>query len=184
MLKLNTKSITVASIAAAVAIFSAGCFDNGAKPGATSVVSKPSIDGGVYYLDANGKNGPYYVNNQHVGMKINNGRLPTDNELAAWDKDVMPDGTGLPEGSGTADDGEELYEAQCVMCHGDFGSGGGGYPALAKGNAYELQKTLKNQRNLPDADGPVRVFGSYWPVASTLWWYIKDGMPHTKSKIL
>jgi cytochrome c len=27
-------------------------------------------------------------------------------------------------------------------------------------------------------DGPVRVFGSYWPQASTLFWYIKDAMPH------
>jgi cytochrome c len=71
-----------------------------------------------------------------------------------------------------------------VSCHGDFGSGGGGYPSLSKGNAYTQQKTLKNQRNKPDADGPTRVFGSYWPQASTLWWYIRDGMPHTRSKTL
>jgi len=184
MLKLKTKSITMASIAAAVAVFSTGCLDSGAKPGEASFVTKPSIDGGVTYPVVDGKMGPYYVNTQAQGLKINNGRLPTANEIAAWDKDVMPDGTGLPEGSGNAEDGEAIYDAQCVMCHGDFGSGGGGYPALAKGNAYELQKTLKNQRNLPDNDGPVRVFGSYWPVASTLWWYIRDGMPHTKSKTL
>jgi len=29
-----------------------------------------------------------------------------------------------------------------------------------------------------DTDGPVRVFGTYWPQVSTLWWYIKDAMPH------
>jgi cytochrome c len=105
--------------------------------------------------------------------------------LKAWDKDIMPDGTGLPEGSGSVEEGEELYEAQCVMCHGDFGSGGGGYPSLSKGNGAELQKTLTNNRwRDPEADGPTRVFGSYWPVASTIWWYIRDGMPHTKSKTL
>jgi cytochrome c len=64
------------------------------------------------------------------------------------------------------------------MCHGDFGSGGGGYPSLSKGNAYELHESLTNQRIKPDTDGPVRVFGTYWPKASTLFWYIKDAMPH------
>jgi cytochrome c len=97
----------------------------------------------------------------------------------------MPDGTGLPQGEGSVEDGEALYEEKCVMCHGDFGSGGGGYPALSKGDAYELQKTLTNNRwKDPEADGPIRVFGSYWPKASTLFWYIRDAMPHTKSKTL
>ena len=173
MFKLDRKSVVSAFIVtvATVAV-------------ASSVPSKLSIDGGVYYPIVNGKTGPYLVNTQSAGMKINNGRVPTANEIKAWDKDIMPDGTGLPEGSGSVEDGETLYEEQCVMCHGDFGSGGGGYPALSKGNAYELQKTLKNQRDKPDADGPVRVFGTYWPQVSTLWWYIKDAMPHTKSKTL
>jgi cytochrome c len=131
-----------------------------------------------------GKTGPYTVDTKAIGMKLNNGRVPTANELKAWNTDVLPDGTGLPEGSGTVEDGSDLYDAQCVMCHGDFGSGGGGYPSLAKGSAYNMQKTLKNQRTNPDAEGPVRVFGSYWPKASTLWWYIKDGMPHTMTGTL
>ncbi|WP_321777192.1 c-type cytochrome [Sulfurimonas sp.] len=147
--------------------------------------NKINIDGGVSYPVVNSKTGPYWVNTQSANMKINNGRIPTANEIAAWDKDVMPDGTGLPEGSGSVEDGEEIYEAQCIMCHGDFGSGGGGYPALSKGNAEELQQTLTNNRwKDPEADGPTRVFGSYWPYASTMWWYIRDGMPHTKSKTL
>ena len=83
------------------------------------------------------------------------------------------------------DEGEVLYESQCMMCHGDFGSGGGGYPALSAGKAKEIKRTLQNNRWLnPTAEGPSRVFGSYWPVASTMWWYIRDAMPHTKSKTL
>ncbi len=136
------------------------------------------IDGGVTYPVHNGKVGPYYINKKAHSLAINNGRPATPNEIKAWDIDVMPDGTGLPKGHGTAEEGEEVYEAKCLSCHGDFGSGGGGYPALSKGNAYELHKTLKFQRTTPDADGPVRVFGTYWPRASTLWWYIKTGMPH------
>ncbi len=159
--------------AAATALFAA---DTGASKKYEN--GKAVIDGGATYPVKNGKTGPYYVNEKAHSMTINNGRPATPNEIKAWDIDVMPDGTGLPDGKGTAEEGEEVYEAKCLSCHGDFGSGGGGYPALSKGNAYDLHETLKYQRTTPDADGPVRVFGTYWPRASTLWWYIKTGMPH------
>ncbi len=186
MFKLDRKLIISASVAATVALFAVGCGGGNTNTStATNTLNgKVTIDGGVVYPVVNDKTGPYYVNT-NIPANINNGRVPTANELKAWNKDVMPDGTGLPEGSGSVEDGEELYEAQCVMCHGDFGSGGGGYPSLSKGNAVEMQKTLTNNRwKDPEADGPVRVFGSYWPQVSTLFWYIKDGMPHPFSKSL
>ncbi len=139
---------------------------------------KKVIDGGVTYPIVNGKTGSYYVNEKAHKLTLNYGRPATPNEIKAWDIDVMPDGTGLPEGSGSVEEGDELYEEKCVSCHGDFGAGSGSYPKLTAGNAYEMQKTLVNQRLKPDDDGPKRVFGSYWPNASTLWWYIKTGMPH------
>jgi len=188
MFKLDRKLIISASVAATVAMLAVGCVPGAAEPeGASTVNGKPTIDGGLMYPVVNDKTGPYYVNPQVAAdaPKIFNGRTPTPNELKAWNTDVMPDGTGLPEGEGSSEDGEVLYEAQCVMCHGDFGSGGGGYPALSKGNAYELQKTLTNNRyRNAEGDGPTRVFGSYWPKVSTLWWYIRDGMPHPMSKTL
>ncbi len=159
--------------------------------------AKKDISGGVYYPIKGDQTGPYKVNTQvykdsdiasrNAGLKVsyNNGRIPTANELKAWDKDVNGLNEGLPEGSGYVDEGEVLYEAQCMMCHGDFGSGGGGYPALSTGKAKDMKRTLKNNRWLnPTAEGPSRMFGSYWPVASTMWWYIRDAMPHTKSKTL
>ncbi|RLA81182.1 MAG: MFS transporter [Epsilonproteobacteria bacterium] len=159
--------------------------------------AKKDISGGVYYPIMNGQTGPYKVNTQvyknsdisknEEGLKVsyNHGRVPTANEYNAWNKDINGKNEGLPEGSGYVDEGEALYEAQCIMCHGDFGSGGGGYPALSLGKAKELKRTLTNNRWLnPTAEGPSRVFGSYWPVASTMFWYIKDAMPHTKSKTL
>jgi len=185
MFKLNNKLIISASVAAFAALFAVGCNGTDATPNSASSVSTADIAGGVIYPISNGMTGPYAVNSEALSMKLNHGRVPTAGELKAWDKDVMPDGTGLPEGEGSVEDGEALYEAKCVSCHGDFGSGGGGYPSLSKGNAYELQETLVNNRmNDPEADGPVRVFGSYWPKVSTMWWYIKDGMPHPKSKTL
>jgi cytochrome c len=159
--------------------------------------AKKDISGGVYYPIKDGKTGPYKVNPQVYGdsdvakgedgikVKYNNGRKPTQNEYNAWNKDIDGLNRGLPEGSGYVDEGEALYEAKCIMCHGDFGSGGGGYPALSAGKARDLKKTLTNNRWLdPKAQGPSRVFGSYWPVASTMFWYIRDAMPHTKSKTL
>lgn len=151
---------------------------------ATNSNIQKGIDGGIYYTIKDGKTGPYSINTDTLKGGYKYGRVPTENELKAWDKDVMADGTGLPDAKGSVEYGEEVYEAKCLSCHGDFGVGGSGYPALASGNAYSLQKTLTNQRTSPELDGPVRVFGSYWPQASTLWWYIRDGMPHTKSKTL
>ena len=177
MFKLDHKLLL--SVTAVAALVTTSSFAS------SDIVKKADISGGVYYPIVKNKTSVYNVNPKAYGLKLNHGRIATENELKAWDKDIMPDGTGLPEGSGSVEEGEALYEAQCVMCHGDFGSGGGGYPALSKGNAVELQKTLTNNRwKDPEADGPIRVFGSYWPQASTLWWYIRDAMPHTKSKTL
>lgn len=192
MLKIN-KLIISASIAASAALFMTAC-NSGASAagashtGATSAQTayangKAVIDGGVTYPVVNGQTSDYLVDTTVDENTFNYGRVPTANELAAWNTDVTP-WKAPPAGSGSVEEGEELYEAQCVMCHGDFGSGGGGYPSLSKGNGADGQKTLKNQRFDPDADGPTRVFGSYWPHVSTMWWYIHDGMPHPKSKSL
>jgi len=143
------------------------------------------IDGGVIYKVKDNMFTIYAINPQFNDYKYRYGRTPTKNEEKAWDVDVMPDGTGLPEGKGSVEQGEELYEEKCLMCHGDFGSGGKGsrstYPTLSIGEAST--ESLKNQRTTPDADGPKRVIGTYWPQASTLFWYVKTGMPfpHPKS---
>jgi len=192
MFKLDRKLIISASVAATVTMLSVGCMSEKTdlktdSKGETKIAGKPTIDGGVYYPVIGDKSGPYYVNPQVAieAKKTFHGRAPTANELKAWDVDLMPDGTGYPDGEGSVAEGEALYEAQCTSCHGDFGSGGGGYPALAGGNAYELHKTLTNNRyGNPDGDGPVRLFGSYWPQVSTLFWYIRDGMPHPMTKTL
>ena len=190
MLKTN-KLIISASLAALLITAcngeeasATGAEHTGATASSTAYTNgKAVIDGGATYPVVNGKTSEYAVDTQAAAETFYYGRTPTANELAAWDTDVthikLP-----PEGSGSVEEGEELYEEKCVMCHGDFGSGGGGYPSLSKGSGPELQKTLTNQRFDPDADGPSRFFGSYWPQASTMWWYIHDGMPHPKTKSL
>ena len=196
MFKSYHKKIVSSTLIASVTLLGTVCNASGAKTGSelgmnsakattSSTVKKTYnfnnkliVDGGVYYPIVNGKTGAYYANEKAHTTPFNKGKTATANEQKAWDIDVMPDGTGLPEGSGSVEDGDELYEEKCQSCHGDFGAGNGLYPKLTAGNAYEGQKTLTNQRTTPDADGPTRNFGSYWPEASTLWWYIKTGMPH------
>ncbi|WP_137699983.1 c-type cytochrome [Marimonas lutisalis] len=97
--------------------------------------------------------------------KLGLGRTATPDEVAAWDIDVRPDGLGLPEGSGSVMDGEELYSEKCSVCHGDFGEAVGRWPVLAGG-----QDSLTNER-------PVKTIGSYWPYLSTVWDYVHRAMP-------
>lgn len=198
MFKLEQYKILAASVITAATLLTVAQASESESPAYNGLWNaKKDISGGVYYPIKDGQTGPYKVNPQvykdsdvakgEDGIKVKyfNGRVPTKNEYHAWDKDIDGLNRGLPEGSGYVDEGEALYESKCISCHGDFGSGGGGYPALSAGKAKEMKRTLKNNRWLnPTAEGPSRVFGSYWPTASTMFWYIRDAMPHTKSKTL
>ncbi len=139
-----------------------------------------NVDNAVIYPVKDNHYSAYAVNPQSTKGFSVHGRAPTVAEMKAWDLDILPDGTGLPEGKGSVEQGDELYAAQCAMCHGDFGMGGKGYPTLSGGEG-----TLKNQLIDPVAgdEPPVRTIGSYWPYASTLFWYVQSAMPfpHPKS---
>jgi len=139
---------------------------------------KKVIDGGMTYLLRNNKTSAYYVNENANKASFNLGRKATKNEINAWNIDIMWYGEGLPKGQGSVEDGEEIYDAKCESCHGDFGAGKDLYPHLTAGNAYEEQKSLTNQRVNGNDEGPHRTVGSNWPYVSTLWWYIKSAMPH------
>ena len=52
------------------------------------------------------------------------GKPVSPSDLAAWDIFIMPDGTGLPPGSGTAAQGAPIYKQKCAACHGENGEGG------------------------------------------------------------
>ena len=83
--------------------------------------------------------------------KLGIGREATSAEIKAWDIAVRPDGKGLPPGKGTVAQGEEVFQAQCASCHGEFGEGKDRWPALAGGHG-----TL-------DHDRPEKTVGSFWP---------------------
>lgn len=100
------------------------------------------------------------------------GRTALPEEVAAWNVDVAPDGTGLPDGSGSVEDGEMLFSEHCAVCHGEFAEGVDNWPKLAGGDD-----------TLADED-PVKTVGSYWPYASTVWDYVHRSMPYGNAQSL
>lgn len=99
------------------------------------------------------------------------GRPITAAQIAPWDIDVKPDGTGLPPGKGSATQGQHLYDERCASCHGTFGDDSS-YALLAGGIG-----TLKSSQ-------PVRSVGSRLNYAPTLWDYINRAMPFATPKSL
>src|SRR5215203_2507053 len=77
------------------------------------------------------------------------GKPITEEDIAAWDIAAMPNGDGLPAGSGTAVQGAKVYAEKCSACHGDAGKGGpvargplfGGPPLTS---SIDAQKTIGN----------------------------------------
>ena len=93
------------------------------------------------------------------------GQPAAPEQAAGWDIDVKADGEGLPPGSGTVQEGEELFARLGAKCHGERGEGTDVAPALVGGIG-----TLAT-------DAPVKTVGSYWPYAPVLFDYIRRAMP-------
>jgi mono/diheme cytochrome c family protein len=93
------------------------------------------------------------------------GHAATAVEIAGWDIDVRPDGTGAPPGKGSVKDGEDVYITRCAACHGEFGESAGRWPQLAQGKG-----TLASH-------DPVKTVGSYFAHLSSVVDYIRRAMP-------
>ena len=101
------------------------------------------------------------------GAPFGFGATPGAGDLARF-VSPLADGRGLPAGSGSAADGEKLYQTQCVACHGATLQGGIG-DRLVGGRG-----TLVND---DPTKAPVKTVESFWPYATTLFDYIKRAMP-------
>ena len=92
------------------------------------------------------------------GPTFNLGGTPTEEELQPADAAVGPDGAGLPQGQGTAQEGALTYRARgCAKCHGSTGTEGPGPELVGPQGEY---------------DG----IASY-PFATMIWSYINQMMP-------
>jgi S-disulfanyl-L-cysteine oxidoreductase SoxD len=80
---------------------------------------------------------------------------------------VLPDGSGLPAGKGTAADGLKIFAEKCAHCHGEQLEGIKDLGRIA----------LVGGRGSLASDKPLKTVESYWPYTSTLYDYIWRAMP-------
>ena len=93
------------------------------------------------------------------------GKPITEADIKGWDITILPDGTNLPPGSGTAAQGAAIFAQKCAGCHGEGAKGGSsrtlvGAPSLTEAG-IEADKTI----------------GNFWADPTTLFDYIRRAMP-------
>lgn len=87
-------------------------------------------------------------------------------DIAPWDISIMPDGTGLPPGSGTPAQGAPIFAQKCAMCHGEGGKGG-------------IAAPVTNFAPKASLDGGKSI-ANFWPYATTVFDFIRRAMPYNK----
>ena len=95
----------------------------------------------------------------------------SEEQLAEFDLIAAPDGSGFPEGSGTAREGKAVYDTKCAACHAAKGEGTSGNTVIVGGD-------------MRSEEAPLRTVGSYWPYASTLFDFVRRAMPADAPKSL
>lgn len=111
------------------------------------------------------------------------GRDATPKEVAAWDIDVRPDFKGLPAGSGTVAQGQDIWEAKCASCHGFFGESGSVFNPLIGGVQPKDMET-GHVANLVTPGYPGRTTFMKVATISTVWDFINRAMPWNAPKTL
>ena len=107
-----------------------------------------------------------------LGAPVGLGQPIPESDIKAWDITILPDGTNLPPGSGTAAKGAAIFAEKCALCHGDGGKGGKNAALISdqplKGNGIEANKTIKN----------------FWAYSTTLYDYVRRAMPWPSPRTL
>lgn len=123
------------------------------------------------------------VQAQDISQYTGIGRVATPAEVAAWDIDVRPDFKGLPKGAGTADQGQEIWEAKCASCHGAFGESNEVFTPIVGGTTAKDIETGK-VASLTSQNQPQRTTLMKVPTVSTLYDYIYRAMPWNAPRTL
>ena len=100
------------------------------------------------------------------------GKPITEADITAWNIEVLPDGTGLPPGSGTAKQGAAIYAQKCALCHGEKGvnprrAARGRWSVLPGSISIDTMKTVP-----------------YYKYATTLFDVMRRSMPYPIPKTL
>jgi S-disulfanyl-L-cysteine oxidoreductase SoxD len=99
------------------------------------------------------------------------GQPITEADITAWNIEVLPDGTGLPPGSGTAKQGAAVYSQKCALCHGENGvNPKPGFVPMVGPSKFDRIDTMKT---VP-----------YYKYATTLYDVMRRSMPFPIPKTL
>jgi S-disulfanyl-L-cysteine oxidoreductase SoxD len=99
------------------------------------------------------------------------GKPIAEGDITAWNIDVLPDGTGLPAGSGTAKQGAPIYAQKCALCHGENGvNPAPGFLPMVGPSKFDRIDTMKT---IP-----------YYKHATTLFDVMRRSMPYPMPKTL
>jgi cytochrome c551/c552 len=107
------------------------------------------------------------------------GRTATPKEVMKWDIDVRPDFKGLPAGSGSVAQGQDVWEGKCASCHGIFGESNQVFQPIIGGTTKEDIKTGHVAKFADSRTTIMKV-----ATVSTLWDYINRAMPWNAPKSL
>jgi mono/diheme cytochrome c family protein len=104
-------------------------------------------------------------------QSANLGTPISEADVAAWDISILPDGSGLPPGSGTPTEGARIFAAKCAACHGENGKGASAAALVGGGpltSGIETTKTIAN----------------FWPYATTIFDFTRRAMPWPRPRTL
>ncbi len=89
---------------------------------------------------------------------------------------IFPDGRNLPPGRGSVEQGARLYAMQCAACHGAKGIEGPAARLVGSDGFIGWSDPL---RPLRVRKYPLQVLsmGAMWPYATTVFDYVRRGMP-------
>jgi S-disulfanyl-L-cysteine oxidoreductase SoxD len=107
------------------------------------------------------------------------GKPISPGDIAPWDIDIEPSGTGLPAGSGTAEQGAAIFADQCALCHGDGGKG-----AVTTQSGAPAAPPVVSDVKISGIDDRTTTIANYWPYATTLFDYTRRAMPWTQPRSL
>jgi len=100
----------------------------------------------------------------------NLGQPVTEADIAAWNLNAMADGSGLPAGSGTPEQGKALFAQKCAICHGEGGKGASAAPVVGNPpiDGIDAPKTIMN----------------FWGYATTVFDFTRRAMPWIQPRSL
>jgi cytochrome c len=109
--------------------------------------------------------GAAFAESPGLGAKI------TEADIKPWDISILGDGSNLPPGSGTPQQGAKLYvEKGCGACHGEAGKGGNAAPLVGAPpkDRIDAPKTIVN----------------FWGYPTTVFDFIRRAMPWPQPRTL